>query len=566
MEQNQKQQVVERLKSANNVLITVSANPNVDQLASLIGFTLLMNKIGKHATAVFSGAVPSTLEFLQPEKTIETNTDSLRDFIIALDKSKADKLRYKVEDEVVRIFITPYRTSLSEKDLDFSQGDFNVDAVLAIGVVNKEAIDQAIVAHGRILHDATVMTVTNGQAPSDVGSINWHDPVASSLSEMLVSISESFGSNLLDPQMATSFLTGIVSETDRFSNDKTSPKVMTMSAQLMAAGANQQLIATKLQPPEPEAPAPQPFAAPQTPSDESSATPAESTPAPAPAPAAPNNDGEISIDHEDEIHIDEQGNLKRQDELADAEAAAKKKADQEQAAQTQEESKPQESPVLGMPDTQGNEDPGYLAGDAHKVVQPLPDQKIDPLADAAPQQNSSLPPIDLPPVAPQSDMSAVATELPQVASVDTTPQSTDTSFAIPPQPTDAAPVPSVDEARSAVMTASLDSVPRPQAAQAVGAQFVDINPEPTPDTGMPNVVAPQTDQTAMPAVGDVLQQTQPGLITPTGPPDHIPDPMAPPPVPPPMMPMQPGAPQITTHHAYLNPADNDTAPDTPTQL
>ena len=41
------------------------------------------------------------------EKTIEKNTDSLRDFIIALDKSKADKLRYKVEDKFVKIFITP---------------------------------------------------------------------------------------------------------------------------------------------------------------------------------------------------------------------------------------------------------------------------------------------------------------------------------------------------------------------------------------------------------------------------------------------------------------------------
>ena len=53
----------------------------------------LLNKLGKHATAVFSGQVPSTIEFLQPEKTLEKNTDSLRDFIIALDKSKADKLR-----------------------------------------------------------------------------------------------------------------------------------------------------------------------------------------------------------------------------------------------------------------------------------------------------------------------------------------------------------------------------------------------------------------------------------------------------------------------------------------
>ncbi len=75
-QQQAKQQIVERIKQANNILVTVSNNPSVDQLAACIGLTLLLNKMGKHATAVYSGATPSTIEFLQPEKTLETNTDA----------------------------------------------------------------------------------------------------------------------------------------------------------------------------------------------------------------------------------------------------------------------------------------------------------------------------------------------------------------------------------------------------------------------------------------------------------------------------------------------------------
>src|SRR3954464_12767980 len=189
MYQQAKQQIAERLKTVNHILVTVSTNPSVDQLAALIGFTLLINKMGKHGTAVFSGSVPSTLEFLKPEETLEKNTDSLRDFIIALDKAKADKLRYKVEDKVVKIFITPYRTSLSDKDLDFSQGDFNVDVVLALGVHNQSDLDQAITAHGRILHDATVITI-NVKPGGDLGNINWLEQ-ASSLSELSVRLLDS---------------------------------------------------------------------------------------------------------------------------------------------------------------------------------------------------------------------------------------------------------------------------------------------------------------------------------------------------------------------------------------
>ncbi len=246
-----KKQLVNRLRESNNVLITVSRNPSVDQLAAAIGLTLVVNALGKHGTAVFSGKVPSVLEFLQPDETIEKNTDSLRDFIISLDKAKADKLRYKVEDEMVKIFITPYKTYISDNDLVFSQGDFNVDMVVAIGVREKDELDEAITTHGRILHDATVVTV-NTSTSGQLGSINWIDAEASSLCEMLAGVSQELKADVLDAQMATAFLTGIVAETERFSNEKTSSDTMKVSAALMAAGANQQLVATKLQQPEPE--------------------------------------------------------------------------------------------------------------------------------------------------------------------------------------------------------------------------------------------------------------------------------------------------------------------------
>ncbi len=246
--ENPKQQLIERIKAANNVLVTVSANPTVDQLSAAIGLTLMLNKLGKHGTAVFSGQVPSTIEFLQPEKTLEKNTDSLRDFIIALDKTKADKLRYKVEDSHVKIFITPYRTSITEKDLDFSQGDFNVEVVVALGVTDQRDLDQAITAHGRILHDATTVSVNVGGQPSTLGSINWLETNTSSLSEMIASLASTLDPNGgLDGQIATALMTGIVAETQRFSNEKTSSTTMSLSAALMAAGANQQLVASQLE-------------------------------------------------------------------------------------------------------------------------------------------------------------------------------------------------------------------------------------------------------------------------------------------------------------------------------
>ena len=165
-----KQQIVGKIKDASNILVTVSDSPSVDALSAALGLTLLFDKLEKHPTAIFSGAVPPAISFLEPEKTFDETTDSLRDFIIALDKTKADHLRYKIEGDSVKIFITPYKTTITSDDLEFSQGDINVELVIALGVDNQDHLDKALESHGQILHDATIITVTAGEQTSSLGA------------------------------------------------------------------------------------------------------------------------------------------------------------------------------------------------------------------------------------------------------------------------------------------------------------------------------------------------------------------------------------------------------------
>lgn len=370
-----KVQLADKLKSANNILVTVSRDPSIDQLAACLGLALLLNKFGKHAAAVFSGEVPSILEFLKPEETLEKNTDSLRDFIIALDKHKADKLRYKVEDDVVRIFITPYKTSISQADLDFSQGDFNVDVVVALGVDKQEDLDQAITAHGRILHDATVAGVTvDGQG--GLGSINWNDPAASSLSELVTELGQLLDKKLFDNQIATALLTGIVAETERFSNSKTSSETMRASAVLMAAGADQQLVAQKLQ---------EPVEVPELP-DEPEAVEEEE---PAKEKPAKTNDGTLEISHEGGEEASEE-QLEKPLELPDLDAG-------QEADESNETNESEEAPDADTTDDSMTGGPRIitekpqLGGMLTANTQPEQlDPSVDPLSMMNPSASSLL--------------------------------------------------------------------------------------------------------------------------------------------------------------------------------
>lgn len=239
--------IIEKIRSSENILIALSNNPSVDDIAAAIGLTLYLDSIQRHVTAIYSGRITEGLEFLQPEATFETNTDSLQDFIIALSKDKADHLRYKLEGDYVKVFITPYRAKITEEDLKFSHGEYNVDFVIALDVASPDELDAALEEHGRIMHSASTVNITTS-APGKFGEIDWSNPTASSVCEMVTQlILEMQGDDKpLDKDVATALLTGIVASTDRFSNSRTNSDTLGLASKLMGMGADQQLISANI--------------------------------------------------------------------------------------------------------------------------------------------------------------------------------------------------------------------------------------------------------------------------------------------------------------------------------
>lgn len=239
-------EIIAKIQGADSILIALSQNPSVDELATAMGLGMFIDKMGKHATAIYSGTTPNALKFLNPERQFETNTNGLQDFIIAINKEKADHLRYKLDGDYVKVYITPYRTTISENDLEFSHGDYNVNLVIALNVESADRLDQALGEHGRIMHDATIINIAAGVS-GKFGEIQWSNPAASSVAEMAAGLITAMKDNAeIDKEIATAILTGIVAATERFSNNRTQPETMAIASQLMAAGADQQLISANI--------------------------------------------------------------------------------------------------------------------------------------------------------------------------------------------------------------------------------------------------------------------------------------------------------------------------------
>ena len=274
--------VAEKIQHATNILIALSKDPNVDEISAAIALAFVLDQQKKHVTAIYSGQTPNALEFLRPEETFQKDISSLQDFIIALNKSKADHLIYQVEGDYVKILITPYKGQIKKEDLEYSYSDYNVDLVIVFNVNSGSEIDSALSEYGRIMHDAMAINITSS-VPGRFADLEWSDPSKSSVCEMVYDLLSELEIDNTPQEVATALLTGILSATERFSNNRTKPTTMAVASKLMEAGADQQLISSNILKAEtPAVAAENPFATQSPTTNETPAAPAAQE-----APAAP---------------------------------------------------------------------------------------------------------------------------------------------------------------------------------------------------------------------------------------------------------------------------------------
>ena len=237
--------VADKIQHATNILIALSKDPNVDEISAAIALAFVLDQQKKHVTAIYSGQTPNALEFLRPEETFQKDISSLQDFIIALNKSKADHLIYQVEGDYVKILITPYKGQIKKEDLEYSYSDYNVDLVIVFNVNSGSEIDSALSEYGRIMHDAMAINITSS-VPGRFADLEWSDPSKSSVCEMVYDLLGELEIDNTPQEVATALLTGILSATERFSNNRTKPTTMAVASKLMEAGADQQLISSNI--------------------------------------------------------------------------------------------------------------------------------------------------------------------------------------------------------------------------------------------------------------------------------------------------------------------------------
>jgi len=243
------QQFYEIIKNNNNFLITFGKSWRGDAVASALGLYLLLKKLDKNIEIIAEKHDNGNLfSFLPAFNDIKNSFEDLKKTIVSLniERTKAKKIKYKIENNKLNFYISPIGGYFTEKDISFSSGKFKYDIIIILGTPDLESLGSIYENQSEFFYNTPIINIDNNPANESFGHINLVELTSSSSSEIIFNLFSNYNRNLIDANIASCLLAGIITETKSFKIPNISPNTLSIAAQLISLGAEREKIINKL--------------------------------------------------------------------------------------------------------------------------------------------------------------------------------------------------------------------------------------------------------------------------------------------------------------------------------
>ncbi len=243
------EQIKKLLNRSKNILITAPSVPSTDSIAAALGLYLALEKMGKNAKVVCSDFnLPPNHFFLPKSKEINSEITSLRKFIITVDlkNAKADELSYDIKDDKLDIFLTPKEGFFRAEDVSTSAGGFEYNLIFVLDSPDLESLGRLYENNAEFFYQTPVINIDHNPANEHFGQINFVEITATSTSELVFELIKDLKENLVDEQIATNLLAGIISKTKGFQSNTVTPRSLAIASHLITSGARREEIVNNL--------------------------------------------------------------------------------------------------------------------------------------------------------------------------------------------------------------------------------------------------------------------------------------------------------------------------------
>jgi len=246
---NTQEQFFKQIEKSERPLIVFSADWNGDAVASSLALFLFLKKLKKEVEIVATSSAKSpVLSFLPASAEIKNSLDGLRKFIISLDLSqtKIKQVKYTIEDKKLNFIISPEDGWFKTEDISTSDSGFKHDLIITVGATDLESIGKIYESNIEFFFKTTIINIDCQASNEEFGQINLIDVNSAANAETIFNLIQEKQLDLIDEDIATCLLTGIISGTKNFRTPNLTPRTLLSTSKLISLGGRREEIIDKL--------------------------------------------------------------------------------------------------------------------------------------------------------------------------------------------------------------------------------------------------------------------------------------------------------------------------------
>lgn len=243
------QQIKQLIENKKNILITMRKNATGDAIASALALYLFLKKQDKNIDLVVDDFVlPQKMSFLKHSDEFKGQFSHLQKFIITVDvkNNGVEELSYDLKEEKLRIYVTPKQGFLNKDHIRTAQSDFKYELIFVLDSPDLESLGKIYDNNTELFYKTTVINIDHSPANEHYGQINVNELTVPSTAEVIFDILKKIGQELIDADVATALLAGMISATRSFKSDNVKPHTLATASTLMGLGGDREKVVTNL--------------------------------------------------------------------------------------------------------------------------------------------------------------------------------------------------------------------------------------------------------------------------------------------------------------------------------
>lgn len=241
-------QIIDAINKGGRILVALPQNPNGDALGAGLALFDFLKKLEKEPEVVSGAPDLSAYAFLPGTQEVKRELRVFQSFVVSVSTASAelDELSHEVKPDRVDIFLKPKKGKFSPRDVSFHNAKFPYDLIITLDSPSLEHIGPVYEQNTDLFFETPVINIDHHPNNEHYGEINLVDLTATSTSEILAGLIENFEASLIDENIATNLLAGIIVETNSFQHIKTTPKAFLRASNLISLGGKHQEIMREL--------------------------------------------------------------------------------------------------------------------------------------------------------------------------------------------------------------------------------------------------------------------------------------------------------------------------------